>query len=48
MTIHISMLNDDTDPSIRPIKKKIMAMAQIKTSIPKKILNNRNFMNSHP
>ncbi len=40
------MLNEDTDPSIRPQKKKIMAMAQIKASMLKKILNNRNFMNS--
>lgn len=45
MIIHISMLKEDIDPSARPIKKKMIAMAQIKTSIPKNILNNRNFMN---
>jgi len=48
MIIHISMLNEDIDPSIRPIKKKIMAMAQIKASMLKDIQNNRNFMISPP
>jgi len=42
------MLNEDTDPSIRPIKKKIMAMVQIKASMLKEIQNNRNIMNSPP
>jgi len=48
MIIHIPMLKEETDPSARPTKKKTITMAQIKRSIPKNILNNRNFMSSPP
>jgi hypothetical protein len=43
MTIHIPMLNEDTDPSARPRRKKTKTMVHISTSMPQNVQNNLSF-----
>jgi len=45
MKIHIPILNEDTDPSIIPQKKKTKVIMQINASMAHNIRNNFNFMN---
>lgn len=45
MVIHIPILNEDTNPSNMPRKKKTTVMAQINASIPHKIQNTLSFNN---